>query len=485
MRMRAYILKHILLLLAIFILAPVVCSSAQEKLELTLDEAVGIALRKNLTVAEQNLLVRKGEAEIKVWEGEFDPAIELLAERAFEKESVPSDILSAEEHLFNYEASLGGKLRTGTEYELVYAGGKVRSSDTLFLNINPYYSSDLALSFSQPLLKGFGKSVQESNITVAKTELEIARLNAEHKSMEIIADTVSAYWELYFRKNELDVAGLSLKLAENTLEEVKTKIEAGALASVEIYGAEAEVAVRDEKLIQARKAVSDAEDALREVVNLGDWQSDIIPVEALPEPEDVPMLGGLLEDAFKNRRDYKQALREYENRKVLSSFYRNQRLPGLDLIGSIGLNGLSGSYGDALDDTYSGEFYSWGVGVSVSIPLGNRTAEGNYIKARRDEDIAEIDVERVKQAIMIEVREAHRALELSRESIEANRRKRIASEKRLRAEEERFRLGMATLNDVLEFQESYALALSSEQKALTDYARSETNIKKVTGILLP
>jgi outer membrane protein TolC len=477
--------KALVSLLAFLILTSPVPCNAQEVLELTLDEAISISLKKNLTIAEQNLLIRKGEAEVKVWEGEFDPAMGLRLERTKEKEATVSEIQSAEEDFFSYEASFGGKIRTGTEYELKYAGGRVKSSDTLFLTTNPYYSSDLTLSFSQPLLKDFGKDVQESYIKVARKELEIARLNAEHKSEGIIADTADAYWELYFRRNEHKVTELSLELAEKILEEVETKIEAGTLAPVEIYGAEAEVAVREERLVQTRKAVSDSEDALREVMNLGEWESDIVPVEALPEPGSVSMLDSLLEDAFMNRRDYKQVIMDYEAKRILSGFYKNQQFPDLDLIGSVGLNGLSGSYGDSLDDTYSGEYYSWGVGLSISFPLGNRTAEGNYIKAKRDEEIAEIEVEKVKQAIMTGVREARRALELAKESIEASRRTRIASEKRLRAEEEKFRLGLTTLNDVLEFQENYSLSLSSEKRAITDYARAETRLKRATGTLLP
>jgi outer membrane protein TolC len=74
---------------------------------------------------------------------------------------------------------------------------------------------------------------------------------------------------------------------------------------------------------------------------------------------------------------------------------------------------------------------------------------------------------------------------LAEKSINATGRTKIASYNRLRAEEERFRLGMATLNDVLMFQEDYAEAMSAEKRALTDYAKALIKAKKVTGTLLP
>jgi outer membrane protein TolC len=82
------------------------------------------------------------------------------------------------------------------------------------------------------------------------------------------------------------------------------------------------------------------------------------------------------------------------------------------------------------------------------------------------------------------VRTALRAVELARESVRASGRSRVASEKRLDAEEERFRLGMATLNDVLTFQQEYADAISSEKRAIADYASASVSLRRASGTLL-
>jgi outer membrane protein TolC len=124
------------------------------------------------------------------------------------------------------------------------------------------------------------------------------------------------------------------------------------------------------------------------------------------------------------------------------------------------------------------------VGLSLSLPINNRTAAGNYLKAKYDEEMARLDTEVLRQNITVEVREALRALTLARESVKATGKTRVASEKRLNAEQERFRLGMAILNDVLRFQEEYATALSSEKRALVDYAKAAVNLRKATGALL-
>ena len=42
---------------------------------------------------------------------------------------------------------------------------------------------------------------------------------------------------------------------------------------------------------------------------------------------------------------------------------------------------------------------------------------------------------------------------------------------------------MATLNDVLKFQEEYAKALSSEKRAAVDYAKATVELERIKGTL--
>ncbi len=465
-----------------FLICP---SAAADLLELTLDEAVSTALRENLSMEEAEIAIRGAEADIKTNMGEFDPALRFDIDASHSIEPTPTIVTSPEEDTIGYGVSFFGKARTGTEYEIRYQGRRTEIGENPFFRINQYYSTGVTLLLNQPLLKGFGTSVQGARVDASRKGLDAARLEAGHKAMEVIAETAAAYWQLYFARSDLEVAEDSLKLAENTLLEVRTKIKAGALAPVEVYKAEAEAAVRQERLLRAEKTVLDAEDALRALMDYEDWAREIIPIDSPPAPEDVPPLEGLLEAATGNRPDYLRALKDFEGKKILSRFYKNQKLPDLSLTAGAGLSGLDESLGNAVDDAASGDFYTFQAGVSLSIPLGNRSAAGRYLKAKREEEAARLNVERIKKTIVVEVREALRALRLAGESIKATGRTKVASEKRLQAEEERFRLGMATLNDVLRFQEEFAETLSSEVRASTDYARALVNLRKASGTLSP
>lgn len=456
-------------------------SFAAEKLELTLGEAINISLKENLSLAQERINPKIAEGDIIFRKGEFDPNLRLSISDSFKKREMPYlYIPGAEERVFSYDAAIEGKINTGTTYELKWNNDRIKGTG---YTLSPYYTSDLTLTVTQPILNGLGKSIQESNLNVARNNLDIARLRFTDRGIEIISDTSKAYWDLAFSRHDLEVAELSLKLAQNLLAEVKAKIDSGLLAPVEIYKAEAEVSLREEALLKAKKIALDAADRLRVVMNLKDWQSELMPVEKTPVLSEIQPVESAIDTAFNNRKDYKQAAIDYKNKEILRKYFDNQKYPDLNIIGSVGLNGLNGTYDNTIDKLSSRDYYSWQFGLSLRIPIGNRAAEGNYLKAKHEEEKSAIALKIIEQKITTEVREAWRSAQLASETIIASKKTRTAAEKRLEAEEGRFKVGMATLNDVLKFQEEYAKALSSEKKAEIDFAKAIVEIERVKGTL--
>lgn len=454
-------------------------------LDLTLKDAVEAALKENLSIYEAEALRKAARGGEGAARGEFDPALKLELSSSREKTEAATLFASPEQRQSGYGLSIGGKLLTGTAYELKWSTQRVQMTENPFLILNPYYTSALRLTLSQPLLKGRGRTAQGSSIDTAQKGREIAALSALERAAEVIMETNDAYWNLYFARKSLEVEELSLRLAENILEEVKARVQAGVLAAVEIYNAEAETAVRQERLLRAKKAAADAEDSLRGVMNYRDWQEELHPVDSPQRPQEPEPPQEYLDAAFRLRRDWRQAVLELEQKRILSGFHKNQKLPELNLMAGGGLNGLDEAHGDALKDIPSGDFASWQVGLVFQVPLGNRAASGRYVRAKQEEEASRLRVEALRQGITIEVREASRALKLASESVAATEKTRVASEKRLLAEEARFRLGMTTLNDVLRFQEDYTKALTSEKRALTDYSKAAVRLRKTSGTLLP
>ncbi|MDA8168739.1 MAG: TolC family protein [Nitrospiraceae bacterium] len=458
-------------------------SHAQDGLELTLGKTVGLALRQNLLLKQEGLNISGARAGIMTAKGEFDPAFRAGALMNYLRTPPASIIFVSMQRKTEVSLGFSGKVPYGTRYELKWVNDRVRTSDTFGLILNPYYSSEVTLTLTQPLLKDRGRSVQETALNMAKNTFDITSFKERQKAESIVMQAVQGYWDLKFRMDDVNVAKLSLRLAESLLNETKEKISAGYLPPVDVYEAEAEVYARREGLFKAEKAVKDEEDTLKNLLDLSDWTADIIPVEGLPAPvlrEKRESLG----DALQRRWDYKAALSGLKNMELQARFYKNQQLPQLDAYASSGLNGLNSGYDSTLEGLGSGNFYSWEIGMNLTIPIGNRTARGAYLKAEYEKQKAQINLRILEQNIRYELREAERALQTAYDTIEAASSKKVAARKRYEAEKERFSVGLSALNDVLRYEVDYSSSLSDENRARADYALALTKLEQASGRLL-
>jgi len=463
---------------------------AAETLTLTLRDALAIALRNNPTLKTESFNRDIASSDVMIQKGEFDPLLGTELLQSFTKVQTPNVLVGSEERTVDFNAFLKGKAVTGTAYELSWGNERFKGNSQ-FLEINPFYRSDLNLAISQPLLKGFGVDVQRAKVKASENSFEISKINYERVSEEIVLRTIDAYWNVVSSRSNLEVVELSLSLAQKIFDEVRAKIDAGLLAPVEIYQAEAEIAVREQGLLTYRNALFDSIDALRGVLDLEDWSADIVIADAPPELERLPDMEGTLVRALEARKDYRSAVVEKQRREVLFAYFRNQRLPEVNLVGSAGLNGTEGEYEDALDNLGSGEYYSWSMGISLVLPLWNDLGQGNYRRAKYELEQTEQRLRELENSIRVEIRQKLRAVDLAMKRIYSTQKTAEASRKRYEAEEGRFKVGLTTLNDVITFQREYLRALADHKVsrvayaiALADYHRSQGTLLESFGLVV-
>lgn len=379
-------------------------------------------------------------------------------------------------------------------------------SNSTFSSLNPAYTSDLTLSLTQPLLRGFGKVPTKYQIKLSK----IAEKQARHRhALSVIATVQSvegAYWDIVLARDDLDVKRQSLKVAEDLLSQNKIRVEVGTLAPIELVQAEAGVALRAQAIIVAEALHKDTEESLKRLMGVppGDplWGKTIRPSDKFS----VPALPGSLDEALGLAREKRQELRiaaeDVASSEITTAYRKQQRLPGLDAKASYtsgGVGGdeivydpatgqpigkLSGGLGDAFDQTTGLDFPSWVLGLSFSYPVRNRAALNNYAAARLDEEKAAIRKRKTELEVETDVRAAFRAVETARKNVEASRVSERAQAKKLEAEQKKFENGLSTSFQVLEFDEDLAQARSDLRRAETSVHKAAINLLRAAGTLL-
>ncbi len=132
--------------------------------------------------------------------------------------------------------------------------------------INPRYSTTLRFNFSQPLLKNFGSKMSRREILVAKNNLGVSDETLRKTLMDTVYSVESAYWNLVYSIENLEVRKQSLQLAKDLLEKNQRSVEVGTLAPMEVLSAQAEVATREADLIQAEVQIKSNEDQMKQLL---------------------------------------------------------------------------------------------------------------------------------------------------------------------------------------------------------------------------
>lgn len=484
------------------------------QIKIPLKSVLLLALKNNLNIKFESLKPGIAETGVTREKGAYDTLLVAQWQKTHSVTQVGSALGSSssptvKQEKYNLDTKLQKKFTPGTQAEIKMTHEEYMT-DVTFQGLKPQYKGELVASITQPLLKDFGVSIGTSMIRIASLNYEISQNEFKSQVMDTLYQVESAYWNLSYTIEDLTSKQKSLQRAEDLLREFKIRIEAGTLAPIEIYQAEAEVALRTQDVIVAQAAVKEAEDNLKAALNLYDkekyWNITLLPTD-MPVTEKIyPDLNECIQTALDKRPDFKEARLNIKAADIQVKYSKNQTLPRVDLIGSLGTNGIAGKpastagafgffyqgskspwdghWKDVYDYMDDGDYYSYLIGVKIEFPLENRIARSQYSKAKLQAAQAVTSLKNAETQIINEVRDAVRKVETSEKLIDsATASLRLAQEK-LKAEEKKYSVGMSTAHDVLEFQEDLAKAESTLAFAQTGYNKSIVNLARVKGILL-
>jgi outer membrane protein TolC len=482
-------------------------SVTERVLALSLAQAIQFALQNNLDIERGRFDPQVAHTQTEQARAVYDPSVGLTASLSQTKPLPQNKTLEFDPQTgavigatitrpFAKDVSVAPSFKqqivTGANYQLRFVNTWNRlspaTSGTTTRIENPRYEGRLELTFTQPLLKNFGIEVNTAIIRQAQNTEEIAR----QKLLQTILDTVFAvqlgYWELVFRIEDLGVNREALVLAANFLAENKLRAELGTLAPIELVQSETQVKQREGDVITAEAAVREAEDVLKQTLNipesLGTWRIRLRPTDT---PPFVPIADTSIQEkvefALQHRPDVVQAQLTVASQEIARNAARNQRLPQVDLGGIASVSGLGGDLTSTVSDLGNTQGYNWAFSLTFSYPLGNRAANNALQQQNLLLKQALIDQRKVQLTVSREIYQTVRNLETFSKSVEVRRTATVLARTQLEAEQEKFRLGLSTSFNVLQFQNQLTSARSDEIRALSDYNEALGRLDQVTGKL--
>jgi HAE1 family hydrophobic/amphiphilic exporter-1 len=398
----------------------------------------------------------------------------------------------------------------GGNYKIDFASSR-QSTDSQFSFLNPQYNTAVNLNLTQPLWKGLRYDDNRYRVEVARRNIDLSVEQLRQHLIEVVTQTINAYWELEYAWRNLDVQVQAVRLAEQQDASNRRQVEQGLLAPADVNQTQTQIATYQQNMLNAQQAVTVAENALKVLIfsdrNDPEWGKAITP-EDLPDDKTAPTLDDAIKQAMDARPELKQTNIQLAVNKLDVKRAHEQTKPQLDAnatLSTVGLAGLLtpaanssvlssflpagasiapilvGGYGQSLDGLTSGHFTTATVGVTMSLPIRNRTAEAQVAVAMSESKRLEAVRKQVELAIEQDVRNAVQAVSTASARLDAASNARHYAEEQYASEQRQFQAGTSTVFLVLQRQTDLTAARTREARAKADLGVAAANLDRATA----
>ena len=394
---------------------------------------------------------------------------------------------------------------TGTSF--TYNLNGIRQNSTQEFIYNPAIISRFTVGINQPLLSGRGYLTNKRFIMVAANNLRTSDEILRAQVTAAVVQVENAYWNLAATKEAVLAAQRSLDVAERLDNDTKARLEIGTVARIELATTGSAVATARRDLIVAQTDFQLQEAQFKKLLSKKiDPELDAAGIETLdelPEPSerDLPELNTALAAALEGRPELRITQQDLANQDISARFTQSSLRPAVNVFSLYAGAGLAGDptcqkrgtcsnseidtgAGKSLFQDFAAQYPEYASGMSLVIPLRNRAAQADNLRARLEQRQIEVGMQRLKQQVQLEVRQAMVSLTQGQAQVEAaNEAVKLAGQV-LDAEQAKLESGVSTTYNVILRQRDLATARGAQISAAVTYAKALVDIHRATGATL-
>jgi HAE1 family hydrophobic/amphiphilic exporter-1 len=510
---------------------------------LSLPDAIGMALANNKDIESALIDTQVARFSFTAAKGAFDPKFSVQTPYIRSITPMGSVLAGAAdgkllEKDFSAVPQLNGIVPwTGTSFSLGFSSKRSVTNNS-FATLNPQYPSSFTIAVTQPLRRGFRFDSNRQYVEVARKNVALSDEQFRQSVSDIVTQAAKNYWDLVYAIQNQEVQGMAAETARRQVESNRRMMEQGVMAPIDLVEAETQLAQFEQNVYAAQASLTAAENSLKSMI-LPDrtsplWANALIPITEPKAPPAEELLDDLVNEAIASRPELAQLKIQSEVNQTNLRYYREQMKPQLDLVGSYMSSGLAGvvstssapnpftagfsamidrinqlaalqnlppvdmsalgalggsgvpealvgGYGHSLSNLYGFGFPTVQVSLQFSLPLRNRTAEGNMAAGLAEVHRTDIRCKQMEQQIQADVRNAMQSLASYKMALEAARTARRSAQEQYASEQRKFNAGTSTLFLVLQRQTTLVTTQSSELRAQTDLAKATADFERAVG----
>ena len=391
--------------------------------------------------------------------------------------------------------------------------------------LTPELSSNFQFRITQNLLQGFGSLPNLRFVRIAKNNREISDVAFRLQIITTVDQIEDMYWDLVYAYENVRVQEEALTYAQKALDDSKKQAQVGTVPPIQVVSAQSTVSTDEQNLILAQNNLELEKLLMKNAVSRSIEdpmlaEADVIPTTTMqiPQEEAVIPTQDLINEALAHRAELVESRIDLNSRDLSSKAVRNAMLPTLDAFAYYGGSGVGGNvnpllmpptcnpavstcfngttapppfanggpigYGSTLNQLVNGTAPDKGVGLTLSIPLRNREAQANQVRAELEYRQAQVRLHQLENQVRIEVRNAQFDVKQNRASVQAAQYAVDFARQTLDADQQKLKVGLTTTTAILQDASVLTTSESNLVSAKAAYEKSRIELDRATGLLL-
>jgi len=390
--------------------------------------------------------------------------------------------------------------------------------------LTPQLGSNFQFRFTQNLLQGFGFLPNTRFIRIAKNNREISDVAFRLQVITTVDQIENMYWDLVYAYENVRVQQESLTYSQKALEDSKRQAQVGTVPPIQVVSAQSTVATGQQNLIVAQNNLQLQQLLMKNALSRSIEdpllaEADVIPTSVMlvPQQEPVTPIQDLINDALQHRAELVESRIDLNSRDINIKAVRNAMLPTLQAFAYYGGSGVGGDvnplvpncsgtsgsfcfnpakapppfrttnsvgYGGTLNQLVNGTAPDKGVGLTLAIPIRNRLAQSNQVRADLEYRQAQVRQHQLENQVRIEVRNAQFDVKQNRAAVQAAQSAVDLARQTLDADQQKLKVGLTTQTAILQDAATLTTGESNLVSAKAAYEKSRIELDRATGLLL-
>jgi len=412
----------------------------------------------------------------------------------------------------------------GTALSLGFNNTHITSNNPTNL-LTPEVNSNFQFKITQNLLQGFGSLPNLRFIRIAKNNREISDVAFRLQIITTVDQIEDMYWDLVYAYENVRVQREALAYAQKALNDSKQQAQVGTVPPIQVVSAQSTVSTDEQNLILAQNNLQLEQLLMKNALSRSIEdpvlaEADVIPTSSMqvPQEEAVVPTQDLINEALTHRAELVESRIDLNSRDLNSKAIRNALLPTLDAFAYYGGSGVGGNvnpvllppvcnpavstcfsgttapppfvnggpvgYGGTLNQLVSSTAPDKGIGLTLSIPLRNRAAQANQVRAELEYRQAQVRLHQLENQVRIEVRNAQFDVKQNRAAVQAAQYAVDFARQTLDADQQKLKVGLTTTTAILQDASVLTTSESNLVSAKAAYEKSRVELDRATGLLL-